>query len=248
MQPEQNNDSATVIDNTPEVSMEHSGSTENIMAQDNSSSKKKKNAKTGIILGFILLFLLAAGGVGFGIWAMMDGNAQREKLDSQIGDLRRQNDELLTQMDGMAIDEEGVDVNNTVEDAWASYSSKLANQGMYIHGDYWHWNGTTNERFNSYAYKDANGHLTITDTVDGSEDNVILELDNVLAIYYTRLGDGSVPYYFIVNNDGGVSRFGMMDGYRKIEKVGDYNKIVTIAGEVEAILVDIDGNVYKVDQ
>jgi hypothetical protein len=40
----------------------------------------------------------------------------------------------------------------------------------------------------------------------------------------------------------------MMDGYRKIEKVGDYNKIVTIAGEVEAILVDIDGNVYRIDQ
>lgn len=92
MQPEQNNDSATVID-TPEVSMEHSGPTENIMAQDNSSSKKK-NGKTGIILGFILLFLLAAGGVGFGIWAMIDGNAQREKLESQIATLREQNSAL----------------------------------------------------------------------------------------------------------------------------------------------------------
>ena len=91
MQPEQKNDSATVID-TSEVSMEHSGSTENIMAQDNSSSKKKKNGKTGIILGFILLFLLAVGGVGFGIWAMMDGNAREKELSKQIDELKQYSD------------------------------------------------------------------------------------------------------------------------------------------------------------
>ena len=54
----------------------------------------KKSSKTGIILGFVLLALIAAGGVGFGVWAMMDGQTQREQLTVKIEDLQKQNDEL----------------------------------------------------------------------------------------------------------------------------------------------------------
>ncbi len=55
---------------------------------------KKKSSKTGIILGFVLLFLLAAGGIGFGVWAMMDGNTQKEQLNAKIDELKKQNNEL----------------------------------------------------------------------------------------------------------------------------------------------------------
>ena len=50
--------------------------------------KPKKNM--GVILTIVLLALLAAGGIGFGVWAMMDGNSQVAKKDEQIADLRGQ--------------------------------------------------------------------------------------------------------------------------------------------------------------
>ena len=57
------------------------------------NDKPKKN--TGMILGMILLLILAIGGIGFGIWAWMDGNAQKEQLNSQISSLQQQNSELM---------------------------------------------------------------------------------------------------------------------------------------------------------
>ena len=69
---------------------------ENTAVQD---EPKKKSSKTGIILGFVLLFLLAAGGIGFGVWAMMDGNTQKEQLNAQINTLKKQNEQLLDQIE-----------------------------------------------------------------------------------------------------------------------------------------------------
>ena len=54
--------------------------------------KPKKNM--GVILTIVLLVLLAAGGIGFGVWAMMDGNSQVAKKDEQISVLKKQNSEL----------------------------------------------------------------------------------------------------------------------------------------------------------
>ena len=53
-----------------------------------SRDKPKKNL--GVILGMVFLAILAAGGIGFGVWAMMDGNSQVAKKDEQIADLRSQ--------------------------------------------------------------------------------------------------------------------------------------------------------------
>ena len=54
----------------------------------------KKDRKTAWILAIVLLLIIAAGGVGFGVWAYMDGNTQREQLNAQIGLLTQQNSEL----------------------------------------------------------------------------------------------------------------------------------------------------------
>ena len=56
------------------------------------TDKPKKS--NGMILGMILLALIAAGGIGFGVWAMMDGNSQKETLNSQISTLQEENNEL----------------------------------------------------------------------------------------------------------------------------------------------------------
>lgn len=47
------------------------------------TSKKSK----GMAIGMILLALLAVGGIGFGVWTMMDGNSQKEQLNGKISDL-----------------------------------------------------------------------------------------------------------------------------------------------------------------
>lgn len=64
----------------------------------------KPKKKTGMILCMILLLLIAAGGVGFGVWAQMDGNSHRDNLNAQINSLKEQNSKLLEQL-GEDVDE-----------------------------------------------------------------------------------------------------------------------------------------------
>ena len=69
----------------------------------------KGGKKTGWILAIVFLLIVAAGGVGFGVWTMMDGNAQKDALNSQISSLKQQNNSLQEQLDKMV-------VNNNVSD------------------------------------------------------------------------------------------------------------------------------------
>ena len=72
------------------------------------TNKPKKNK--GMILEMVLLGLLAVGGIGFGVWAMIDGNAQKEQLNSQISALKEQNDKLAGKMGSVSgIKEEEVE-------------------------------------------------------------------------------------------------------------------------------------------
>lgn len=61
----------------------------------------KNNKKTGWILAVVFLLIVAAGGVGFGVWAYMDGDAQKAALNEQISNLKKQNSELQEQIEGM---------------------------------------------------------------------------------------------------------------------------------------------------
>ncbi|MBO4813097.1 hypothetical protein J5491_03025 [Candidatus Saccharibacteria bacterium] len=62
----------------------------NIMAQGLSKNKSGK----GMLYGLIFCLILAVGGIGFGVWTMMDGNTQKEQLNTQISSLKSQNNEL----------------------------------------------------------------------------------------------------------------------------------------------------------
>ena len=53
---------------------------------------KKKNKM--MLYGMIVLAVLAVGGIGFGIWAMVDGNIQKAQLNSQIAVLNERIEEL----------------------------------------------------------------------------------------------------------------------------------------------------------
>ena len=54
--------------------------------------KPKKNK--GLLIGMILFAVLAVGGVGFGVWAMMGGEKTNQQLNSEISDLKRRTDDL----------------------------------------------------------------------------------------------------------------------------------------------------------
>lgn len=67
----------------------------NVMDMAPAKPKKKSN---GMLIGMILLALVAAGGVGFGVYAMMDGNTKVDNLNKQIKSLKDQNAELLEKL------------------------------------------------------------------------------------------------------------------------------------------------------
>ena len=52
------------------------------------SDKPKKSH--AMLIGMILLAIIAAGGIGFGVWAFLDGNSRVAKKDEQIADLNNQ--------------------------------------------------------------------------------------------------------------------------------------------------------------
>ena len=77
---------------------------QNVIPTGNDDSQKqdggeKKKGQGGLICAMILVTLLAAGGIGFGVWAMMDGNQQKEELNLQISSLKKQNSELMEKID-----------------------------------------------------------------------------------------------------------------------------------------------------
>ena len=201
----------------------------------------KKSGKGGII-AVILFALLAAGGIGFGVYTMMNSKKQEDALNEQIATLKKQNSEL---MEKIAEGGEGSE-SSASTNAWDDFSKNMVSETMSIMGEYPFYNGSENVYYVMHANKNNSGHLTI---VDDSVDNAtILELDDVLAIYYVRIGNGSVPYFYIIGFDGGVSRINLLENSgRQLEKVGDYTKIVAVfvGDDLAANLVDIDGNIYK---
>lgn len=201
----------------------------------------KPKKKTGMILGMILLFLIAAGGVGFGVWAWMNGNSQKDSLNAQINSLKEQNSKLLEQ-----IGEEDEDVVVDVEvDAWENFSSNLAKEYKgSVFGSYYSYNGSDNVEKTMTAYVNENNHLTISDT---DTRQTVAEADNVISVYYVRIGNGSVPYFYIISKDGSVSRYMLDDNDGKIETVSGYKNIVSVigGGDLNAWLIDINGNLYR---
>ncbi|MBR3132390.1 hypothetical protein IKG33_03210 [Candidatus Saccharibacteria bacterium] len=83
------------------------------------NDKPKKSG--GMILGMVLFAILAAGGIGFGVWAMMDGNAQKEQLNEQINTLKTQNNELMDKLGAAGSGSNTTDETTTLNVNTADY-------------------------------------------------------------------------------------------------------------------------------
>ncbi|MBR3157243.1 hypothetical protein IKF20_02325 [Candidatus Saccharibacteria bacterium] len=70
--------------------------------------KPKKN--TGMIVGMIILAMLAAGGIGFGVWAILDKNQEVANLNDRISQLSEEDEEENSEDEQQIND---LDDNNT---------------------------------------------------------------------------------------------------------------------------------------
>lgn len=83
--------------------------------------KKKKN--NAMLVALILCLVLALGGVGFGIWAMVDGNARVDNLNTEVASLKSEKAELEQQI---------ADINSTPSEVKEWASTEVRNGVFYV--------------------------------------------------------------------------------------------------------------------
>lgn len=84
MEPNQNMPNTAGVQNVPNPQM-RGASTGGDIVLDNSGKKGK-----GMAICMICLAILAVAGIGFGVWAFLDGNQQKTELNNQINSLNAQ--------------------------------------------------------------------------------------------------------------------------------------------------------------
>lgn len=204
----------------------------------------KQKSGNGLKIATVVAYIMAVCGIGFGAYGMM----QSSQKDSQISDLKVQikdsNDKIATLEANL---DEGVNGGG-----YQVFSNNLAkNYTATIFGYYYHDTGSDSVKRTVTAQVD-NSHLTITDVDNGSA--IIAEADDIISAYFIGLGNGGVPYFYLIKKDGGIARINISEnGPRVIENIDGYEKIVSIfgcgdaglCGANHASLVDINGNVYE---
>ncbi len=134
----------------------------------------------------------------------------------------------------------------TAADNYQVFSDNLArNYSATIFGYYYHHDDPNNVKGTVLA-RIHNSHLIVTDIDNDSA--VIAEADNVISVYFVRIGNNGTPYFYLIRKNGSVVRIDISEnGDRSIENLDGYERIVSVfdGGDSYAHLVDIDGNVYK---
>ncbi len=212
-------------------------------------SGKQSNGK-GLKIATAIASVVAVCGIGFGVYGMI----QSSQKDSQISDLKvqiKEDDGTITTIETPEIETNTsggttVTITDTVVDGYKDFADNLAkNYAATVFGYYYHWTGSDNVK-RTVAARVENSHLTITDIDGGSV--VIAEADGIISAYFVEIGNGGVPYIYLVKKDGSVARIDISEnGSRTIENLDGYEKIVSIfgGGDLYAHLIDINGNVYK---
>ncbi len=202
----------------------------------------KRKSGNGLRIATAIACIVAVCGIGFGIYGMM----QSAQKDNQISNLNSQIKDLE---ESMAIEpSENVESSEPtiIADIYENFANNLSkNNSVTVFGYYYHWTGSDNVK-RTVVSRIENSHLTVTDIDNG--DTVIAETDGIIGAYYVEIGNGGVPYMYLIKKDGSVARIDISEnGTRTIEDLDGYEKIVSIigGGDLYAHLVDINGNVYK---
>lgn len=208
--------------------------------------ENKQNGENGLKVATAIACIVAVCGIGFGIYGMM----QSSQKDSQISDLKvqiKEADGTVTTIETPEIETNANDgttitITDTVIDEYKNFADNLANN---YEAHLFSYDGE-----DSVSIEVENSHLTISNfNVDGrGGESVFAESDNIISVYLVEVGNGSVPYVYMIKKDGSVARIDISkNGARTIENLDGYEKIVSIFGDGDlyAHLIDIDGNVYK---
>lgn len=206
--------------------------------------KPKKNH--GMLYGMILLAILAAGGIGFGVWAMMDGNSRSQKKDEQISQLQSQ----LVEKSEVVVEDDTAVVESNTDD---SGKTGVVNYGFQQSNAPGLQNG--NASVASVAYIGIRYDLSLEGTVEASFQWVNSSISGPNAPEKKNLTD-KIPGRAIdiatgVTGNGGlgVVLFLLQDGtvaYANEDGVlsGDYEiRLVKNATDVVAIY----GNLQNID-
>lgn len=184
----------------------------------------KQKSGNGLKIATAIACVVAVCGIGFGAYSMI----QCSEKDKQVSVLKTQ-------------------IENTNEEIAAdgSYEKFADNLANNYEAHLFSYDGE-----DGVSIDVENSHLTISDfNVDGrGGKSIFAESDNVISVYLVKIGNGSVPYVYIIKKDGSVVRIDISkNGARTIENLDGYEKIVSIfgGGDLYAHLIDIDGNVYK---
>ncbi|MBR3132105.1 hypothetical protein IKG33_01705 [Candidatus Saccharibacteria bacterium] len=191
----------------------------------------------GLKIATVIASFVAVCGIGFGIYGMV----QSSQKDSQISDLETQIKDLGESM----VDSPEPTITTDVYDTFANNLSK--ENPIPILGNYCHMTDSGCERY-GFAVRIDNAHLTITGADSVNYGVTYAEMDNVINASFASVGNGVIPYVYIIKKDGNVARINMSeDSARTIEDLDGYERIVSIiSGADSAVyLIDIDGNVYK---
>ena len=98
-------------------------------AQDEIIFTNKPKTSKGMIAALVCAIVLAVGGIGFGVWAMVDGNSKVAKKDEQIAELNEEV-EKREQTGSEIIDVE-------VDENYVPDSSNAVNTAGYLYAGEW---------------------------------------------------------------------------------------------------------------
>lgn len=254
--------------------MKNEDSSEDIVFRSQPEGSKSK----GMLIGMICLAILAIGGIGFGAWAMMDGNDRVAKKDEQISDLNSQLAEKEAMVgDEMISDETIGDENTAYVNPVIKSTDPTEEYTLYLHllspgqvegadvVDIKAKNGVVEEcKLGKLGVTSGTNTLgTITPVGDcdisGLEGEIfkIVEFGSGQDHSNTRIGfimtDGSVKYTLpiqeaVSNNDFGIKGNLGIDG--KVSDVLDASiyEVELYTGYVASIFILKDGSFVKFDE
>ena len=163
----------------------------NIMAQG-VSEKKKPN---GMLIGMILCAILAIGGIGFGVWAMMDGEKTNQQLNSEISDLKQQISELEENS------KESTEYINDDEEEGEN-SDEVVIDGYLVIKE-WGYKVKIPDGLQNVDYRFENDNVYVVGIVSEEpveEENLPMFAD------FSRNGEGLVVVKRLINDDDGFCR------------------------------------------
>lgn len=222
--------------------------------------KPKKN--TGMIVGMIILAMLAAGGIGFGVWAYLAGNQKEAELNNKITELSEQSVE-----EDISVDESNTEVvsyrnpvikSNNTEEVYNLYlmTSKVMLEGSE---ETQYLDISIDENQNVTCNKFVNDIFAGDCKIEGLEGNVyrIIEFGSGQTNWNNNIGfimtDGTVKYlplYDSVKNNNYAIRGNLrVDGYVvDAFDIGFHPSNSPTGGGVATVFVFSDGSFVKYDE